>query len=378
MSRTHRSNRAARIAGGAVTASALLVLAAACRDSGIKPNGTEATQPPTQEPVVVKPAEEVVQPESGSVIPANVSYADAESVFRTKDYRTATEMFDVYTKAHEQNPWGFYMLGMSAWRSGQLDRAKAAFDDALALDPKHVKSLVNASRVLLESDQPAEAEKYLARAVEIDPASADVYRVMGRTQALLGNVEDALEAYRTALAIAPEDTWSMNNMGLLLIQQGRFDEALRPLARATQLGEGLAVFENNLGIALERTGHYGAAAEAYRAALAADSGYTKAAASLARVEGRDDEPGVEPVTVAELGDSFAQEVNLWGEERVSQIAPAETISDSMASDSVGSDSIQDGSMQSDSLLGDSAKSGSMQSDSTKGVTRVSKTDSTTY
>jgi Tfp pilus assembly protein PilF len=351
MSRTDRSNRAARIAGGTITASALLVLAAACRDSGIKPNGVAST---AQQPVVVRPAvAEIVQPESGSVIPANVSYADAESTFREKDYRTAAEMFDVYTKSHQKNPWGFYMLGMSAWRSGQLDRAKAAFDDALELDPRHVKSLINAGRVLLESDKPAEAEGYLARAIEIDPASSDVYRVMGRTQALLGNADDALDAYRSALAIDPEDSWSMNNMGLVLIQQGRFDEALRPLARAAQLSDGVAVFENNLGIALERTGHYGAAAVAYRAALAADSSYGKAAASLARVDGRDDEPGVEPVTVAELGDSFAREVTQWSEQRVSQIAPPSSGSDSVTSDSA-------------------------RSDSTNSVTTVSKTDSTTY
>jgi len=356
MSRTHRSNRAARVAGGAITASALLVLAAACRDSGIKPNGSEATQ--SEQPVVVQPTTaEVVQPESGSVIPANVSYADAESTFRTKDYRQATEMFDVYTKTHEKNPWGFYMLGMSAWRSGQLDRARNAFDDALELDSRHVKSLVNVSRVLLESEKPAEAEGYLARAIEIDPASSDAYRVLGRTRALLGNAEGALEAYRTALAIDPEDGWSMNNMGLLLIQQGRFEEALRPLARATQLSEGVAVFENNLGIALERTGRYGAAAEAYRAALAADSGYGKAAASLARVDGRADEPGVEPVTVAELGDSFAWEVSAWSEERVSQIAPPRPELDSVTHDSAAGDS---------------------KSDSTKSVTTVSKTDSTMY
>jgi predicted Zn-dependent protease len=318
MPRTHRSNTTVRIAGGALTASALLVFAAACRDSGIKPGETVSTSP--QQPVVVQPSPEIVQPESGSVIPANVSYAEAESTFKIKDYEKATEMFDVYTKSHEKNAWGHYMLGLSAWRAGQLDRAQAAFDDALALDPKHVKSLVNLSRVLLESDKPAEAERYLATAIEVDPGSSDAYRVLGRTKMLLGNADGALESYRSALAIDPEDIWSMNNMGLVLIQQGRFEEALRPLARATQLAESVAVFQNNLGIALERTGHYTAAAEAYKATLAADSAYSKAAASLARVDGREDEPGVEPVAVAELGDSFASEVKDWNEQRVSQVA----------------------------------------------------------
>jgi Tfp pilus assembly protein PilF len=366
MSRTHRNTPAARIAGGAVTASALLLLAAACRDSGIKPSDVASTPP--QQPVVVQPAVEVIQPESGSVIPANVSYADAESTFRTKDYQQAADMFDVYTKSHEKNAWGFYMLGLSAWRAGQLDHAQAAFDDALQLDPTHVKSLVNVSRVLLESDRPADAEPYLTRAIEVDPASSDAYRVLGRTKMLLGDAEGALESYRTTLAIDPEDSWAMNNMGLILIQQGRFEEALRPLARATQLAEGVAVFENNLGIALERTGHYGAAAEAYRATLETDSSYGKAAASLARVEGRDDEPGVVPVTVADLGDDFAREVSEWGEQRVSQIAPPMPSGDSTKGDTASSDTAHS----------DTAQSGRAQSDTVKKVTTLSKTDSTVY
>ena len=325
MTRTHHQNVATRIASGALAASALLVLATACRDSGVKPGAVAST--PSDPVVVQQPATAtqpgtIAQPEGGSVIPANVSYSDAESTFRAKQYEQATAMFAVYAKAHPANAWGRYMLGLSAWRAGQLDDARAAFGDALELDPKHVKSMVNLSRVLLEQDRPSEAKERLLVAVAIDSGSSDAYRVLGRTEMLLGNAEAAIESYRAALSIDPEDTWSMNNMGLILIQQGRFEEALRPLARATQLSDGVAVFHNNLGIALERTGRYEAAAESYRATLAVDSGYAKASANLARVDGREDEQGVEPVTVAQLGDSFANEVSGWREQRLSQLRPA--------------------------------------------------------
>ena len=59
----------------------------------------------------------------------------------------------------------------------------------------------------------------------------------------------------------------MNNMGLLMIQQGRNEEALEPLARAVQLDSTVAVFQNNLGIALEHTGRFVLATQAYKAAL---------------------------------------------------------------------------------------------------------------
>jgi Flp pilus assembly protein TadD len=43
-------------------------------------------------------------------------------------------------------------------------------------------------------------------------------------------------------------------------------------------------FHNNLGMALEHTGRFGAAAVAYRDAVTADPGYGKAQQNLARVE----------------------------------------------------------------------------------------------
>lgn len=309
MSRTYRNNPAARIAGGAITASALLLFAAACRDSGIKPSDVASTPP--QQPVVVQPAVEVVQPETGSVIPANVSYADAESTFRTKDYQQAAEMFDVYTKSHEKNAWGYYMLGLSAWKAGDPAQAESAFVAALDMDPRHVKSMLNLSRVLLDTDRPTDALSRVQAALEIDSASTDAYRLLGRTQFALGNVDDAIDAYRKAITLDENDVWSMNNLGLIFIQQGRYQDALSPLARATQLDSTVAAFQNNLGIALERTGHVVASAAAYRAALAADSSYEKASVSLARVDGRTDDPGVEPVDLATLAQDFAMEIEQW-------------------------------------------------------------------
>jgi tetratricopeptide (TPR) repeat protein len=104
----------------------------------------------------------------------------------------------------------------------------------------------------------------------------------------------------------------MNNMGLLLINEGKYDAALGPLARATELRPDVATFQNNLGVALERSGHVAQAAEAFRAALVADAGYEKAKVSLQRVE-----PLIPTATetnvvvLSELASVFADEVERW-------------------------------------------------------------------
>lgn len=249
--------------------------------------------------------------DSGTVVatvPVNVSFAEAESVYKERRYAEATAMFDSYVQRKPDNAYGHYMLGLSAWKAGELDRARSAFERSLELDAKHVKTLLNLSRVLIEQGKPRDARTHVTTAVQLDSMSGDVHRMMGRVRTELRQPNEAVESYRVALSLQPTDVWSMNNMALVLIQQGRFDEALPPLARAVQLDSSVAVFHNNLGIALERTGHYTMAAQSYRAALSVDSTYKKASSSLARVEQRVDDPSVSPIDLVNLAETFDREI----------------------------------------------------------------------
>ena len=46
-------------------------------------------------------------------------------------------MFEAYSESEPDNAWGHYMLGLSAWKTGDHTRALEAFDAALRLDPTH-------------------------------------------------------------------------------------------------------------------------------------------------------------------------------------------------------------------------------------------------
>ena len=296
----------------ALTALALLTIFA-CDDKEPEQRVTTESSAP---PVVVSDSVREPTVSTPTTTFENVTYEQAESSFTERRYGEATEMFASYVTRRPENPWGHYMLGLSAWKSGQLPRARGSFERALELDPSHVKSLLNLSRVLLELDEPRQASERVAAALEIDSTSAETHRLMGRVRTALGESDAAIESYRTALVLDAHDVWSMNNLGLLFIQLGRYEEALRPLARSVQLDSGVAVFRNNFGMALERTGHFVAAAESYRAAVAIDPEYAKASASLTRIADRGDDPLAEPIDVALLADDFVREVEAWQAERV--------------------------------------------------------------
>jgi tetratricopeptide (TPR) repeat protein len=286
------------------------------------------------------------QPESGSTIgsttraPANVSYSDAELAYSQGRYTEATDLFAGYTAHNPENVWGFYMLGLSAWKADDQESALEAFDQALRLDPNHRKSLLNSARVLLETARPKEALERVKQALAIEPRSNDGLRLLGRVHYELGEIPEAIDAYQRAIAIDDKDTWAMNNLGLIYIQQGRSEEALPPLARAVEIRGNVPVFQNNLGTALERSGHLAAARQAYQAALEADSTYAKASVALERVKSRVETSDTSEVDLTDLTHQFQSQVEQWR-------------STTAASDSVQSDSVQSDSAQTDSVKADS-------------------------
>ena len=281
-----------------LTAVLLLVAlaAAGCSNRGETSQAKVESRPSEQpkpvatrgESLPLKPAGEEgvsgASPKMMSTISVPVTFAEGQAAFQARKYSDATAVFEKYTGQRPANPWGHYMLGLSAWKSGDLARSEQAFEQALSIDPMHVKSLVNLSRVFIEEKRYDDALDRLTAAADINPESTEVFRLLGRTYVAQGKTSEAMDAYRRAIEVNELDAWSMNNLGLLLLETKRADEALPLLARAVELRQGVPSFHNNLGMALEHTGDFTAAAAAYQAALAADPGYDKAKRNLARVE----------------------------------------------------------------------------------------------
>ena len=269
-------------------------------------------QPAQEKPVAIPQESPAVKATDGEgfVLPKPTgSFADGEAAYRARKYADAAAIFESYTERRPANAWGYYMLGLSAWKNGDLSKAEQAFEKALTIDPRHVKSLVNLSRVFIDQKRHDEAVDRLTRASEIEPESHEVFRLLGRTYHTQRMTVDAVAAYRRAIELDEFDAWSMNNLGLLLLETKRADEALPLLAAAVKLRKDVPEFHNNLGMALEHTGRYRAAATAYGDALTADAGYEKAKQNLARVERVESGPD-EPLPVDRAAQDAAAEITV--------------------------------------------------------------------
>ena len=281
---------------------------AACGDR--TPDQARASEPAVSESASIAPPSNLTNERPIGVI-SGVTFEMADSAFRDRRYDDAAALFKTYTEGRSSNPWGFYMLGLSAWKSGDRETAERAFEQALALDPAHVKSHLNLSRVLLESEQPESALVHIETAIQLDSTSSEPLRLQGRAFEALDQSDDAIVAYQGAVAKNDSDVWAMNNLGALYIRLGRVEDAIGPLARAIEIEDQVATFHNNLGMALELTGRFEQASEQYRAALAIEGTYGKAVSNLQRVEVVKQDPSITPADLSERSKQFQEQITSW-------------------------------------------------------------------
>ena len=247
----------------------------------------------------------------GPVATEAASFESANAAFKQKRYDEASRMFATYTTNQPHDVWGYYMLGLSAWKTGDRDGAVDAFQRALEQDSTHVKSHLNLTRVLIEQGKPQDALSSVEAALKIDSGSSEGYRLLGRVKDVLGDTTGAIDAYRRSLVLDDHDVWSLNNLAVVYIGQGQFEQALGPLVHAIEIDSTVAAFHNNLGLALERTGHITQATESYRAALGIDSTSQKASVNLTRVEGMKQDPAVVAVDLRAVAQAFVEQVKTW-------------------------------------------------------------------
>ena len=102
----------------------------------------------------------------------------------------------------------------------------------------------------------------------------------GRVLAGAGFADEAIAAYRAALALDPNQPNALTNLSILLASHGHFAEAAEMGLRAQALVPHSAEILNNCAVVLQQGGQTSAAAEFYRRALEINPEYASAWANL--------------------------------------------------------------------------------------------------
>jgi lipoprotein NlpI len=112
-----------------------------------------------------------------------------------------------------------------------------------------------------------EAEYCYRRVLAVDPRHADSLNLLGVVYSQTGRFDSAVETIRMAIAINPMDARYHSNLGMSLRQQGRLEDAVASYHRALELNPAYPEAHNNLGVAAKELGRLDQAVACHRRAL---------------------------------------------------------------------------------------------------------------
>jgi protein O-GlcNAc transferase len=137
-------------------------------------------------------------------------------------------------------------------------------------DPNSLAACNDRGLALMRSGQFDDAVAAFRFAVARWPGSPQLNFNLGIALNTAGQLDAAISAYRQAIALKPAYALAHNNLGNALRDKGQLDEAVAALRQAIVLNPNDAEIHSNLGASLKDQGYLDAAIAAFRQAISID------------------------------------------------------------------------------------------------------------
>lgn len=127
-------------------------------------------------------------------------------------------------------------------RLGNHQAAKQLYEAVVATNALPWARL-GVARSELESGQVTQAKRTLEALISSEPGYTDAYDVMGRVQVEAGDLQGALDTFRTATTSTPHSIGRLQKNGFLAFYMGKTEEALEMLERCVRIGISSKMFD---------------------------------------------------------------------------------------------------------------------------------------
>ncbi|MBI3138310.1 MAG: tetratricopeptide repeat protein [Sphingobacteriales bacterium] len=126
--------------------------------------------------------------------------------------------------------------------AGEMDKAIAALEKNLELNPWDIGSAENLSGFILQDKKdPKKAEQVLLRLLPLHPHSPRVHFLLGNFYYRTGNTAKAIAAYRQCLQTDSQYVPAAESLSLLLLRQGQIRESLEWAAVCRRFNPGFSL-----------------------------------------------------------------------------------------------------------------------------------------
>ena len=186
------------------------------------------------------------------------------------------------TQVQETNPDMYlipFLLGEAELKAANWKAAQDALERSLKLNPSFDQAMTALARAYHQQNQDQQALQWVEKAIEANPKNLRAWYQKGWIS-VKADPDGAMVAFEKALEIQPGFAMAHRDLGMILLQKGRYKEAATHLEQAAELGLAHAKLYNFLGIAYSRTGRYQDAVKVYTKALDKEPDFAEAHLNL--------------------------------------------------------------------------------------------------
>jgi tetratricopeptide (TPR) repeat protein/TolB-like protein len=163
-------------------------------------------------------------------------------------------------------PRVYISLGIIYHGTGRIDRAREHFERAIELQPTSDEAHQWLGRCFMRLGDLESAVKYFERAIEIRPGYWENYSALGTCYYTFGRYRDAAEQFRRVITFQPDNYLGYDNLGGIYYLLGLYEDAVVMYRRAIQIYPNHRSYAN-LGTTCFYMGQYEEAIKAYSAAI---------------------------------------------------------------------------------------------------------------
>lgn len=153
-------------------------------------------------------------------------------------------------RLNKEHAAAYMNLGKLYLDEGATGKAHDSFRRALKVNPDYLEARWNLGLTFIKRSELDKAEKEFLTLLVINPHLAEVHHGLGIVRHRQGNLEAAAKQMTQAVQLAPKqnaDWW--NDLGAILMELGRFEEARRAFESCASLNPKHAHCLDNLSIA---------------------------------------------------------------------------------------------------------------------------------
>ena len=190
--------------------------------------------------------------------------------------RNPTELADLKVQNH-------YNLGLAYYQSGQIEKAIAAYQKAIQLEPNFADAYGGLGIIYWRSGNLDDAIRHCQKAIKIAPENIEFHKNLTRIYWQKGMYDAAAVGYRIILELNPSDENALHHLGLILLSKQEYHEAVSCFQKVLQTNPDNALTHGALGTAYYKLGENDPAIHEFQEVLRLDPGNQNAREMLERL-----------------------------------------------------------------------------------------------